>query len=169
MVNKLDQNKYITINEEFLEKKFNDFLPLLKQSSKSLSLSEHKIQSIINLYETINVDLSAKKRLIIVIQILFYINDEKTTNDNAMNKLFEMFGEKRDDNLNVAKAFNKFIRKLPYTSSSIKEIKEILNDLSREISDSNQFQLLFEQITNETKKLINQEENVRNCFKKIKS
>lgn len=73
-----------------------------------------------------------------------------------------MFKETRnDDNSTIKRLFAVFVRKLLYVNSSIKAVQQILNYLSKEIGDLNEFKLLFEQITNESRKLLNLDENVR--------
>lgn len=73
-----------------------------------------------------------------------------------------MFKETRnDDNSTIKRSFAGFVRKLLYVNSSIKAVQQILNYLSKEIGDLNEFKLLFEQITNESRKLLNLDENVR--------
>lgn len=110
--------------------------------------------------------MTIKQKMVIFFNVLIYLNDDQTLNNQSILKLFKIFGEKC---IKINKSFNKYVKRLLCSPNSNQELLDTLNMFNNDLfnNDILKFKDLFENIVDQTRTLLTDKVNKRRIGNKF--
>ena len=145
------------INLEFLKKDYEDNLKFCFDYLKGQDLTEHEVATTVYLVHSnskyLNDRLSSEHKLIILVQVLIWLDSKMMLSDKGINMLFGIFGLNPVDSvLSIGLCFSRFVRKLVFAKNWLIKLYELLDQLKSNIEES--LEIRIAKIVEESHKLL---------------